>query len=205
MPYVEAWKRQLRLWRDRLEGRIGDTLVSCQHPPTITLGRHGPIEDVRAPDADLRRRGVRVVRSDRGGRATVHAPGQAVVYPIVALEPRGLAVRAWVDLLEECAREVLAGLGIAATRRPGRPGLWTERGKIAFIGLRVARGVSYHGLAVNVDLDVSLFDCIVPCGAAADRITSVAIELGGCAPPANEVGRALCRAIHDRLATSHQR
>ena len=149
--------------------------------------------------AELERRGIAVVRSDRGGRATVHAPGQAVIYPLVAVARRGLGARAWVALLEDTVKEVLCEFGIRGERRPGRPGLWTDRGKIAFVGLRIARGVSYHGLAVNVDLDVSLFDCIVPCGAAGDRVTSIAAILGPRAPSPETLAERVRAAISTRI------
>ncbi len=199
ISYRRAWRRQLDLWRAICEGRADHTLAFCQHPPTITLGRHAPTSDVLLSRAQLERRGIELVRSDRGGRATVHAPGQAVVYPVVAVARLGLGTRAWVAMLEDAVLETLAALGIASHRRPGRPGLWTGEGKIAFVGLRIARGVSYHGLAVNVDLDVSLFDCIVPCGAASDRITSVAAHLGTQAPSADAIARRVCAAISTRI------
>jgi lipoyl(octanoyl) transferase len=194
VPYAAALERQLAYWRRRVESSLGDVIVSVEHPPTITLGRHASEDDVLVSAAELVRRGVEVVRSDRGGRATVHGPGQVVVYPIVGIAQLGVGVRRWVCDLEGALLATLDSYGIVGRRVCGQPGIWTEAGKIASIGLRVARGVSYHGVALYVDLDTGPFDCIVACGVAAERITSIARERSD--PPSRDaVAERLCRAI----------
>jgi lipoate-protein ligase B len=198
MPYEEALRRQLVLAADVESGRQPDTLVEVEHPPTVTLGRHAPESDVLLDPRSRAERGVAVVRSDRGGKATYHGPGQVVVYPIVHLGRLGLGVKAWVCLLESALREVLASYGLESTLIEGRPGVWVKGAKIASVGLRVARSVSYHGVSLNVGLDVSGFDYIVPCGSAGERITSIAAERAP-APDATEVAARLIEAIAGRL------
>jgi len=199
VPYAEALARQIALWRQCCAGEIADTLVSCEHPPTITLGRHAPEDEIVAAAEVLAARGIAVERSDRGGRATVHAPGQAVVYPIVGVARLGLGPKAWVALLEDAAAQALAECGVEAVRQQGKPGLWARGGKIVSLGLRIRRGVSYHGIAVNVDLDRSFFDCIVPCGVAGERISSLADELGTAPPSRVRVGARVMQAISERI------
>lgn len=201
--YAAAMERQLALVSARAEGRIPDTIACVRHPATITLGRNAPDGDVVASPAALAQRGIELVRSDRGGRATYHGPGQAIVYPIVSLAERGLGVKSWVELLEDSLLEALASYRLAATRRPASPGLWIGDAKIASVGLRVVRGVSYHGVSLNVGLDVSGFDCIVTCGVAGQRVTAVAAEIapardGG--PAVREAASRIAHAIRSRLS-----
>lgn len=198
VAYGEALERQLDLWRRRLVGRAPDTIVEVEHPPTITLGRNAPQTDVTIPAAELARRGIDLVRSDRGGRATAHGPGQIVVYPIVGIADRGIGVRSWVCSLEGALLAVLDGLGIAGRRIDGKPGIWAGDAKIASIGLRVARGVSYHGISLNVGLDAGPFDCIVACGVPGERITSVSQEAPA-APAREQIARNLCHAIATKI------
>ncbi len=176
VPYADAWQRQLALHAARVRGEIPDTLVVVEHPPTITLGRHADERDVLSGRDELTRRGIEVVRTDRGGRATYHGPGQVVVYPIVSIDALGIGVKSWVCLLEAAILDTLIDYGIEGQRRPATAGIWTPAGKIASIGLRIARGVSYHGLALNTDLDTSVFADIVTCGVRAERVTTVAAE-----------------------------
>jgi lipoate-protein ligase B len=206
VPYAEALERQLRLHAERVAGLVPDTLVLVGHPPTFTLGRHAPAEDLVLDPGEIERRGVAVARSDRGGRATYHGPGQAVLYPVVAIEERGLGVKDWVCLLESALLDTLADYGLRGERRPGTAGIWTvadtARGqggaKIASLGLRVARGVSYHGVALNTGLDASIFDAIVTCGVRGERVTTIAMATGR-APGDDEAGEVLAGHVARRL------
>ncbi len=198
MAYAEALERQLALWGDRVAGLAPDTIIEVEHPPTITLGRNAPQSDVTTPAAELARRGVDLVRSDRGGRATAHGPGQIVVYPIVGIAEHRIGIRTWVCDLEQALVDVLAHVGIEGRRIDGKPGIWTDQGKIASLGLRVARGVSYHGISLNVGLDAGPFDCIVACGVPGERITSVSQEVPGAASR-DEIASALCDAIASKI------
>lgn len=198
LGYREALARQLDLHAERLAGRRGDTVALVSHPPTFTLGRSAPESDIVASADELAGRGIAVVRSDRGGRATYHGPGQVVLYPVVGIDERGLGVKRWVRLLEDALLEVLGACGVRAARRPGTAGLWTRRGKIASIGLRVVRGVSYHGVSLNVDLDASAFDCIVTCGVRGESVTTIAAEIDE-PPDETEIGEKLALAVASRL------
>jgi lipoyl(octanoyl) transferase len=138
----------------------GDELWLVEHPPVFTLGLAGRREHVLDAGA------IPVVATDRGGQVTYHGPGQAVAYTLLDLRRAGLGAKALVQRLEEAAIALLAGYGLEGRRRPGMPGAYLGEAKIAAVGLRIARGCSYHGLALNVDLDLAPFARIDPCGYA---------------------------------------
>jgi lipoyl(octanoyl) transferase len=173
-------------------------LVIVTHPPTITLGRNAPESDILLDAETLAERGIEVVRSDRGGRATYHGPGQLVLYPIVDIRRLRLGTRAWVELLEDALLATVADFGVTGGRIAGRPGIWAAGAKVASVGLRILNGVSHHGVSLNVDLDVCAFDCIVPCGATGERITSLAI-LSEHAPTVDETADRLVGHITRRI------
>ncbi len=218
VPYDEALSRQLALHARRVGGEVPDTLVLVEHPPVFTLGRHAPEADVVLDRAALERRGIAVARSDRGGRATYHGPGQVVLYPIVSIAAVGLGVKDWVCLLEGALIDTLADCGIAGRRRPGTAGIWTDApearpggaagddggSKIASLGLRVARGVSYHGVALNTGLDASVFDCIVTCGVRGESVTTIADKTGK-RPDDRAVGLLLAGHVAKRLRDARGR
>jgi lipoyl(octanoyl) transferase len=142
----------------RRDASAEDELWLLEHPPVYTLGLAGRREHVLAPGA------IPVVATDRGGQVTYHGPGQVVAYAMLDLRRRSLGVKELVRRLEQAAIDVLAGYGIRAERRTGMPGVYVDGAKIAAVGLRVARGCSYHGIALNVDLDLEPFTRIDPCG-----------------------------------------
>ena len=148
-----------------------DELWVLEHEPVFTLGLAGREAHVLDPGP------IPVLRSDRGGQVTYHGPGQAVVYVLVDLRRRGLGVRACVEHLESATITLLAGWGITAHRRAGAPGVYVDGAKIAALGLRVSRGCSYHGIALNVDLDLEPFMRIEPCGMRGLSVTRLA-DLG---------------------------
>ena len=145
-------------------------LLLLEHPPVFTLGKNGDAANV------LDAGDVPVKRIDRGGDVTYHGPGQLVGYPI--LDVRRLGVRRYVRSLEESLLDLLGALGVEARRKEGCVGLWTARGKIASIGVRISRGVSSHGFALNVSNDLAPFARINPCGMPGCPVTSVSLELG---------------------------
>jgi lipoyl(octanoyl) transferase len=198
LAYAAALERQLVLASAVAAGERCDTIVAVEHPPTITLGRHATTTDVLAGETERRTRGIDLVRTDRGGKATYHGPGQAVVYPIVGVARLGLGPRRWVSLLESALRETLAGYGLRAELDASRPGVWVSGAKIASIGLRIVRGVSYHGVSLNVGLDVSGFGCIVPCGSVGERITSLGAECAS-PPSLDQASESLIEAIAQGL------
>jgi lipoate-protein ligase B len=181
--YREVWALQKELAAERAEGRIGDQLLLVEHPPVLTLGRHASEDFVRASADELDRRGIELIRVERGGEVTYHGPGQLVAYPILALSRRGLLVRPLVQALESAMVATCAAASVAAQPRPGHPGCWcgllagTPR-KIGALGLRIERGVSYHGIALNISLDLADFGLIDACGMPGIISTSVAVEAG---------------------------
>jgi lipoate-protein ligase B len=203
VAYQQAWDRQTELGRRVAAGEAPDTLVVVTHPPTITLGRNAPESDILFDAATLNERGIEVVRSDRGGRATYHGPGQIVLYPIVDIARLGLGTRAWVELLEAALLDTISGFGAEGGRIDGRPGIWAAGAKVASVGLRILGGVSHHGVSLNVDLDVSAFDCIVPCGAAGERITSLRILTGRNAT-LDKVADRLVEHVARRIEARHK-
>jgi lipoyl(octanoyl) transferase len=168
------------------EGRSPHVLILLQHPPTYTLGVRGKAEHLLASEEALARLGARVYRVDRGGDVTFHGPGQVVGYPIFRLDAWGEGPLWYVRRLEAALIDVLAALGITAGRVKGRPGVWVglagppsgSAAKVAAIGVRVSRGVTSHGFALNVSPDLSYFAHIVPCGLADATVTSVERLLG---------------------------
>jgi lipoyl(octanoyl) transferase len=188
MDYGEALGLQKRLVTERAQGRIGDRLLLLEHPRVLTLGRTADPAHIRADEDTLAAQGIEVVRVERGGEVTYHGPGQLVAYPIIALSPRGLLVRPLVRALEAALVATCAENGVAAGRRDGHPGCWCDPDgsvprKIGALGLRIERGISYHGIALNVTVDLADFDLIDACGMPGVISTSIANERGETTTP----------------------
>ena len=187
--YREAWARQKTLLEQRAAGEIDDRILLLEHDPVLTLGRQADESHVLASPRELGRRGIEVIRVERGGEVTYHGPGQLVGYPIIRLGDRGILVRPLVAALEAAMIATCARLGVAAIRRDGHPGCWIQgdpdrpHRKIGALGLRIERGVSYHGIALNIDCDLRDFELIDPCGMPGLVSTSIAEELGRTAEP----------------------
>lgn len=176
--YREVLALQQRLQEQRREGQAPDTVLVVEHPPVITLGARKSSNKLLASPDELARRGIDLVEIRRGGGATAHNPGQLVFYPILNLRALGLDINAYVRTLEQIGIELLAGLGVESNRRKGFPGLWVGERKIASIGVRVSRFVTCHGMAINIQNDLSIFECMVPCGLDGVVMTSVLMETG---------------------------
>jgi lipoyl(octanoyl) transferase len=184
--YRDAWSMQKELLEERASGGMPDQLLLLEHDPVLTLGRQADERHVLASPRELRRRGIEVIRVERGGEVTYHGPGQLVAYPVIRLADRGILLRPLVAALEAAMIATSAELGVQAFRRDGHPGCWVEgeleRGrphrKVGALGLRIERGVSYHGIALNIDVDLRDFDLIDPCGMPGLVSTSIAEELG---------------------------
>ena len=174
--YDEASELQRRLRQLRFQESIEDIVLFTEHPPTITLGRFAGSAAILVDEAELRLRNVSVCRSDRGGDATLHCPGQLVVNPVLNLKNRGGRLREYLHNLEEVALSTLADFGIQAGRLE-HPGIWVNDRQIGAIGLRISQGISTHGLALNVDPDMTLFEMINLCGIPGTLPTSMAGEL----------------------------
>jgi lipoyl(octanoyl) transferase len=191
LDYATGLRLQQRLVELRKEGRIGDVLLLLEHTPVITLGRNAKVANVIASGELLKRRGVEVFECDRGGDVTFHGPGQLVGYPIFDLrelpssntERKSMGAVEYVRKLEEVLIRTCADFGIATDRVGGLTGAWTrgddmKQAKIAAIGVHISRGVTSHGLALNVNTDLDYFTLIVPCGISSKPVTSMARELG---------------------------
>ncbi len=178
LPFREAWELQKLLFRDRLAGKIPDTLLLVEHPPTITLGRGGNREHLLATPEELARKQVDVVDIDRGGDITYHGPGQIVGYPILDLSALLPDLHRYVRALEAVMIETLSLHGLEAVRVPGMTGIWCRGMKAGAIGVKVKRWVTMHGFALNVSTDLTGFKLIVPCGLQGKQATSMQQLLG---------------------------
>lgn len=178
MAYFQTLNMQLELVNQRQQGRICNTVLLVEHPPVITLGARKTENVVLASSETLKKKQIDLVAVRRGGGTTAHNPGQIVVYPIIDLRSLALGVNEYIRELEAVGIELLAEFGITAQRRKNLPGLWVEERKIGSIGVKIKRHVSYHGMAINISNDLSIFDLIVPCGLKGVKITNVAGETG---------------------------
>lgn len=173
MDYPAAMALQERILEIKQRGALADVILFVEHPPVYTLGRGGKPSNVLAAEEVL------VIRTNRGGDVTYHGPGQMVVYPIINLRSKlRKSVHRYLRNLEMSAIRTLKDFGLNGTRRPPYTGIWIDNRKIAAIGIAVRRGITFHGLALNVNPDLSYFNRIVPCGLAWADVTSMANELG---------------------------
>ena len=186
--YADALALQREAVADRIAGRRGDRLLLLEHPPVVTLGRSTQPAHLKLGQAELESRCIELFEVARGGDVTYHAPGQLVGYPILDLDALGRRdVHAHLRSLEQGLIEALEEVGLPACRRPGWTGVFVDRGgsdspggrerKIASIGVGLRRWVTFHGFALNVSIDLSGFELIVPCGLAEVEMTSVCTEL----------------------------
>lgn len=171
LDYEPTW-RAMQQFTDARGPTTRDEIWLLEHPPVFTLGMAGRHEHVLAPGD------IPVVRTDRGGQVTYHGPGQLIIYPLLDLRRLGFGVRELVTALERTVIDYAAALGVEARARPEAPGVYVRGRKLASIGLRIRRGASYHGLALNVSLDLEPFGRIDPCGYAGLEMTQLA-ELAG--------------------------
>jgi lipoate-protein ligase B len=179
VPYSEAWDLQARLVEARVSGSLpNDVVLVLEHPAVFTLGKRGGRENLLVPEDTLARQGIPIVQVERGGNITYHAPGQLVLYPIIHLERAGIKVVDMVDRLEDVMIRTCAEWGVQAGRNPLNRGVWVGLKKIGAIGIAVRRGVSFHGMALNVNIDLTPFGWIQPCGLEGVGVTSMQTESG---------------------------
>ncbi len=176
MPYADALELQMDLCGRRQDDAIDNTVLIVEHPPVITLGARKTENKLLSDEATIRSWGIELVTVGRGGGITAHNPGQLVFYPIIKLKTLALDVNAYVRSLEQIGIELLQSLGIESDRRKGCPGLWLGEKKIAAVGVQLKKWVSFHGMAININNDLSIFDHFVPCGIENIEITSVSKE-----------------------------
>ena len=188
-PTLEAMKT----FTDQREADTPDELWLLQHPRVFTQGQAGKAEHVLAPGD------IPVIQVDRGGQVTYHGPGQWVVYLLIDIRRHNLGVRDLVTLIEQSLVQLLAEYGIEAAADPKAPGVYVAGNKIASLGLRVRRGCSYHGLALNVDMDLEPFQRINPCGYEGLQVTSMAKLLPANPPDMDTVGQRLLAVLTEKL------
>ena len=177
VPYLTGWDLQCRLHEERLLGLQPDTVLILEHRPVYTLGRRTRRSDWGGNEMALCQSGAELHRVNRGGSVTYHGPGQVVAYPILKVDRHATGPKQLVRLFEDVVIRLLGSWNITGSRLEGKPGVWVmtpEPRKIAFIGIRIERGVTLHGLAINVDLDLTPFHRIHPCGLADCLVTSMA-------------------------------
>jgi len=177
VEYHRAWELQVELAAKVHDGAQPNTLLLLEHSPVYTKGRLSKPEHILLSDEELRQKGIGVYEADRGGQVTFHGPGQLVAYPVVDLREWGGPVK-YVRTLERIIVDSLADFKITAETIDGITGVWVDGAKIAAIGVKISRGVAYHGFAINVTTDLSYYSHIVPCGIADRPVTSMAKVLG---------------------------
>ena len=202
LGYLEATELQKGLHAKVAEGELGDQLLLLEHPHVYTLGRRGKLSDILLPKPALAEAGASVHRTDRGGEVTYHGPGQLVAYPILDLRKWGGGPLRYVRALERAVVATLAEFDVAADSSDRPTGVWVGDAKIAAIGVKISRGVTTHGLAINVDPDLEYFDRIVACGMPGLKVTSMSAILRKRVPVtevapvlANHFGLTFRRAI----------
>lgn len=194
--YEPLWRR-MQVFTDRRQADTPDELWFTEHPPVFTLGVNATREHLLAPGD------IPVVRTDRGGQVTYHGPGQLMVYPLIGLKRRGLGVRALVSALEQSVVALLADRNVTAAARRDAPGVYVRQRKVASIGLRIRRGASFHGMALNVDVDLEPFSRINPCGYAKLELTDLKrLDAGS---DLDEVSRRLLPRLAGQLGIDPKR
>ncbi len=196
MSYRETWQAMQTFTEQRMQETV-DQIWVLQHFPTYTLGL------ATKPEHILKINDIPIVQTDRGGQVTYHGPGQLVIYILMDLSRKGWMVKPLVSALEESVILYLKQLGICAQRKDKAPGIYIEGKKIASLGLKIKRGCSYHGLSLNVDLDLSPFEAINPCGYAGLEMTSLKKE--GIELNINEVSQQFLPILLKQLDYSNER
>lgn len=200
IEYTEAWNRQAELFNARVEAKktqnnLPDVVVLCEHPPVYTLGKSGVIENLLASNQILKDRGVSFFKTDRGGDITFHGPGQIVGYPIFDLEHFRIGLRQYLFNIEEAVILFLKEFSVMGERMEGATGVWIDvdepgaTRKICAMGVKSSHFVTMHGLALNINTDLSYYQLINPCGFTNKGVTSLSVETG------NEQDMDFCRKV----------
>lgn len=171
--YEEAHTLQRGMVSSRVADEIPDTLILLEHPPVITIGNSGSDADITVTPRALAKKGIAIHKIERGGQVTYHGPGQIVGYTIIDLLAHKIGVEFFVNQLEEILIRVTAALGLEAFRKEGAPGVYISQGKIGAIGVRVTRGVTFHGFSFNLSPDLEHYKYIKPCGMTYADVTSI--------------------------------
>jgi lipoyl(octanoyl) transferase len=191
IPYQTGLDIQRRILTARQENRIPDTVLILQHTPVVTLGNRGRDNYLLKTEEEYRELGIDLFHAERGGDVTFHGPGQWVLYPILHLGGNEADSHGYLSNLEEIAIQTLGDYGINGFRREGKSGAWTDAGKIAAIGFRLKKWVSFHGMSFNVNNDLSGFNTIVPCGLVGQPVASLKTILAETCPEMERVRDSL--------------
>lgn len=185
--YGEALRVQKEILASRIQDKAEDTLIVLEHVPVISFGRLGSDRSIHDKEFFINK-GIELVAAPRGGDITYHAPGQVVLYPVLSLKDRSRDISRYIDFLEKTVRNALMEMGVKAERDPAKRGVWVQGKKIAFIGVAFKKWTTYHGVAVNINNDITPFEHFDPCGESDIRVTSVEKEIG-------EVDLRNCKSI----------
>lgn len=178
LEYDQTLGLQIEFWQNLQKEKTGNTVLLVEHPDVITLGARNTENKLLASGKQLKQKGIELHRIGRGGGTTAHNPGQIVMYPMINLKSIGSDVPAYVRSLESIGIELLDELGVQSQRRKGYPGLWVGEKKIASIGVQIKKWITMHGMAINIQNDLGIFDYIIPCGIEGVVMTSVLNETG---------------------------
>jgi len=200
MPYAEVYAAQLERRRAIERGEAGNALFIVEHDPAITLGRNFQASSLLHARERYAQLGIDLCEVDRGGDATYHGPGQLVAYPVLNLNEWKPSIQWYLRTLEDVIVAVLARYGLAGERLDGYTGVWVNGAKVAAIGIGLHNWVTFHGVAINVDPDMSHFGLIVPCGIADKPVTSLR-QLMGTAPSLGDVADMLAECFVERFAS----
>jgi len=201
--YRQILQLQHLIREKRRLNEIPNTVLIIEHPAVITFGARQSSNRLLVDRKDLAQKHIDVVDVRRGGGTTAHNPGQLVFYPILNLQKTGFGINEYIRELEAIGAELLEQLNVHSTRRKGAPGLWVGERKIASIGVRVSRYITYHGMAINIQNDLSIFDFIVPCGLDNVEMTSVLKETGK-HHSMNQIKRKLADLLTERFSSNDQ-
>lgn len=182
LSYRDGVVLQEAILEARIKDQVSDVVLLLEHLPVITCGVRSKPEQILLSDSELKARHIEISKSSRGGAVTFHGPGQFVMYPIIKLGGNKTDIHGYLNNLEEVAIRTAASFGVKAYRRKGMTGAWTDQGKLAAIGVRFKRWVAFHGLSFNVNLDLSGFATIVPCGLGGEKVASLKSLLGDKCP-----------------------
>ncbi len=178
IPHAEAEKIQLERLNLVMQSAAPDALFLLEHPPVVTLGRQGGLDNLLISEEALHKMGAQVVHTSRGGNITCHYPGQLVVYPVMRIEKRTGGIKKFFHDMEETAIRTAARFDVIAARSNGKPGVWVGEGKLCSIGIGVKKWITYHGLSFNISRDMTLFNAITLCGLHGAHPTSLSVEAG---------------------------
>ena len=193
--YEPLW-RKMQQFTDERDASTPDEIWYTEHPPVFTLGMNASRDHVIAPGD------IPVVQVDRGGQVTYHGPGQLMIYPLIDLKRAKLGVRDLVTALEQCVVDLVAEFTIAAASRKDAPGVYVDGSKIASVGLRVRRGASFHGMALNIDVDLEPFSRINPCGFSDLQVTD--LKTLGIVPDREDIQARLQKHLLNHLGISNE-